>query len=135
MAIQTFSKQIMQLIADGKLSEAVKYMQDLLQHSALFSEMIVQSARYNEVIKSIRMGTLTEEQANAEKNKIRYALLDMLRELEEGSETIPSLNTEIRSFLQQEPINKLQIKDSKNVVTGNIKAGGNVKIGDVHKRH
>lgn len=98
---QQFTDHILQLIAKDQMPEAISAIQQLLKGSPLFNEAILHSARYNDIMKSIRMGVVDAQQANTEKNKIRYALMDMLRELEESMEQNQALKTEVENYLQK----------------------------------
>lgn len=121
--------QLRELIAKNELREAIKRLQELLNGSDLLNELILHSARYNDLMKQIRMGTIISEELNIHKNKIIVALLEMINILEEKGENNESIKKEFENFKHlASPIN---IINSKNVVTGNINVGhGNVHIGD-----
>lgn len=91
----------MQMIASDNLAQAIKALQNLLKGSPAYTEIIMHSARYNAVMKAIRMGTINLEDGGTEKNKIRYAVMDMVRELEEGVETDSKLRSEIEAMLEK----------------------------------
>jgi len=87
-------------------------------------------------MKQIRLGMITYEEANVTKNKIRYAVLDMVREIEENIETNPALQQETDKILHQNE--KYIIQNTSNignnsnnntVVQGIITQNGNITIG------
>lgn len=127
---KTFVNKTMNLVAQNNLKEALKTTQQLLKGSPLFSEVIVHSSRYNDVMKAIRLGTIHPEDANIEKNKLRFALLDILNELSENTQTNPTLATEVETFLQERTAstsNSLSIEGNNNTVIQGV-TGSNVSI-------
>ena len=113
------------LIAGDKLKEAIKKMSDLLKGSPLANELIVQSARYSDVMRQIRLGVIEYENANITKNQIRLALVEMTGLIEEAATSQSALDEEVSTAADL-----IKISNSKNVNTGNISAGDNVIIGD-----
>lgn len=119
--ITKFTAQILQFISEDKLKTAIKEIQILVKGSSLYYEAILQSARYNDVIRSIQQGTIAFDKATLEKNKIRFALLDMIRELEESAENNESLKVEVEDFLQQHSIsNQASIEGNNNTIIQGI---------------
>ena len=121
--------QIGALIAKDKLKQAIEKMQDVLKDSELLSEVIVQSARHNDVMKQIRLGTINLADADITRNKIRFALIQMVNEMEEEAKANENISAEIErvSSLHQQ----INVENSKNVNTGNVNTGGgNFHIGD-----
>ena len=118
--ISGFAEKIIQKIADDKLGDAIKDMQKLLKGSPLYTEVILHSARYNDIMHAIRLGTISSENESVEKNKIKYALTDMLRELEENAETNPNLLKEVEKYLAK--------KDKKGGNSVSIKGDHNINI-------
>lgn len=118
--ISGFVEKIIQKIAKDQLEDAIKDMQHLLKASPLYTEVLLHSARYNEIMHAIRLGTISGEDSNVEKNKIRYALTDMLRELEENAETQANLLEEVEKYLAKKE------KKSRNSVS--IKGDNNINI-------
>jgi len=53
-----FIDHLLQLIARDKLKTAIAELQTLLQGSPAYDEAILQSARYNGLMKDIRTGTI-----------------------------------------------------------------------------
>ena len=106
-------------------------MQQLLKGSPAFDEIILQSSRYNEVMKSIRMGTISHEISSVELRKIDYALIDMLRELEDNYVTNAALQSEINDFWKKEKAakgeNHITVTGDNNTVIQGIK-GKNINI-------
>ena len=120
---QQFIAQIRNLIAQDDLPEALQQLGSLLENSPKLDEAILQSARFQDIHKQIRLGVVSFEDVNLTKNQTRLGLLDLLREIEtQGAKPV------IKKELDQAVI---KIINSKNVVVGsNISARGDVHIGD-----
>lgn len=71
------------MIAHDQLPEAILALQNLLSGSPKLDEAILQSARFEDIRKQIRLGTASFENANLTKNQIRAGLLDLLQTVEE----------------------------------------------------
>lgn len=99
--VKVFTDKIMELIAKDEMASAIEETHTLLKDSPLFDEFILQSARYNDIMKSIRMGTIGFDDASVETNKIRYALIDILRELEEGTGRDKAMHQEVEAYLKK----------------------------------
>ncbi len=119
--IQSLLAQIENLIAKNKLEAAIALLHQLLQDSPSLDEAILQSSRLTEVKKQIRLGLIDYEQANLTKNQIRAGLLELLTEVGD-KRAIPAVKSELERFA-------VRIA-GKNIVKGNISAGGDVRIGD-----
>jgi predicted HTH transcriptional regulator len=126
-SIKSFVETIGDFIGKDELAKAIQLLYALLKDSPQLDEAILQSARYNDVMKQIRLGTVDFEQANITKNQIRYALFDLVREIE-VQEQKPEINTEIEQFLSQQPIIQ-----GKNIITGSIQSEKEIRIGDTDK--
>jgi hypothetical protein len=124
-----FFARIRQLVADDRLDDALRLLRSLLENSPLLDEAIVQSARFQDIRKLIRLGTVGHAEANLTKNQIRAALLDLLREIEENT---GNASTHPDAPALREEVGKaVSIVESKNVVINStITAGGDVHIGD-----
>jgi hypothetical protein len=121
---ETFIDETISLIAQSSLKEALLNIRQLLKGSPLFSEIIIHSSRYNDVMKAIRLGTIDIEDANIEKNKVRFALMDILQELSENTNNNSTLKTEVEKFLKQEissVSNNIHIEGDDNTVIQGIK--------------
>ena len=127
LSIKSFVEIIGDLIGKDELAKAIQLLYALLKDSPQLDEAILQSARYNDVIKQIRLGMVDFEQANITKNQIRYALLDLVREIE-AQEKKQEINTEIELFLSKQPIIQ-----GKNIITGSIQSEKEIRIGDTDK--
>ncbi|AEE54579.1 hypothetical protein [Haliscomenobacter hydrossis] len=121
--IPAFAAAILQLIAKDDLKQAIHDLQLLLQGSPLLDEAIGQSARLTDLMQQIRRGTINVDDANVEKNKLRYALIDLVREVEEQAESNPALKQQVEGVLNAQVAGKR----NQMTVTGN----GNIAIQDV----
>ena len=117
-----FITHIRDLIGKDEFAPAIQQLSALLKDSPHLDEAVQQSARYNNVLKQIRLGLVDFESANIAQNQIRYGVLELLREIEEQEQAQPSIKAEVERYA---------VKIEKNVVKNStITAGGNVTIGD-----
>ena len=68
---------IFDLVAKNRIPEAITVLRESLPPGSRLEEAVLQSSRYTDVMQRIRTGTLTAEQADVEKNKIRMAVLNL----------------------------------------------------------
>jgi hypothetical protein len=126
----TFIAHIRALIAQDDVKTAIQQLSDLLKNSPLLDVAVQQSARYNNVMKEIRLGLVDYEAANITQNQIRFGVLELLREMED-SLGLASSHTDTQAALRSEVERAISIVGSKNVVVDStITAGGDVHIGD-----
>jgi hypothetical protein len=131
-----FFAQIRDLIARDEMDTALQQLRALLDNSPKLDEILLQSARFQGILKQIRLGLVSHAKANLTQNQIRAGLLDLLSEMEEniGRASNPSdvENTSLRAEVER----AISIVNSKNVLNqSNITAGGNVNIGDHREEH
>ena len=119
MNTQHYIHHIQDLIATDKLSEALNQLRSLLENAPQLNDVLLQSGRFHDIIRQIRQGLVSFEEANVTKNQIRFGLLGLLREVEQEQSPIK------RAF--QDAIN---IVESKNVVAGSTINANVVIIGD-----
>ena len=126
---ETFFALIRNLIAHNDLPTALRHLQTLLDNTPQLDEILLQSARFHDIRKQIRLGMVSHAEANLTQNQIRAGLLELLQEIEHNTaETssqpdAPALRTELE--------HAISIVNSKNVVVNStITAGGDVHIGD-----
>ena len=116
------------LIAHDELPTALEKLRTLLENSPKLDEVLLQSGRFHDIRKQIRLGVLSHAEANLTQNQIRAGLLELLREIEES--TAESSSQPDAAMLRAEMEHAISIVNSKNVVTGTITASGDVHIGD-----
>jgi len=129
MNSQLFIRDIRDRIARDELPAALEQLRTLLEHSPKLDEAILQSARFQNIGRQIRLGTVSHAEANLTQNQIRAGLLDLLREIEDsvGATSSRPDTAALRAELER----AISIVQSKNVLVGSsISAGGNVQIGD-----
>ncbi len=129
MTTETTIKKIRTLIAQDELIEALTQLRTFLENSPKLDEAILQSARFEDIRRQIRLGVVNHAEANLTQNQIRAGLLDLLREIEDRiAETSARPDA---PALREEMEHAVSVVNSKNVVIGStITAGGNVYIGD-----
>ena len=119
---------LLQLIARDELKTAIAELQALLQGSPAYDEAILQSARYNGLMKDIRTGTIDPESAEVKKNQLRYALTDMVRELEDQLPEQPKLQQEVEQYLKERPAhNEAHITGDGNINLQGV-SGSSIQI-------
>jgi Effector-associated domain 11 len=80
--MNNISKLVWDAISSDKIEEAISLLKAFIANSPISAEVAIHSAKYSDLAKQIRLGTLSLEQINVEKNKLRLALLDLAEELE-----------------------------------------------------
>ena len=122
MPTKEYFTSIRNLIARDDLVAAIRQLRQLLEHSPSLDEVIHQSGRFHDIRRQIRLGTISNADANLTQNQIRTGLLELLREIEEQDTHNAHIHKEIE--------HSISVLHSKNVVTGSVTAGGDVVIGD-----
>jgi hypothetical protein len=116
MQTPDFLRHLQTSIAYDDLDAVLSQLQQLLANSPQLDAALKQSPRWQAIRQQIQLGVVDHVESSLERGEIRAALLDLLREMGQGS-------------LSK---NSTMISGSKNVVSGsNISTGGNVHIGDV----
>ncbi|NUQ22472.1 MAG: hypothetical protein HUU34_00850 [Saprospiraceae bacterium] len=101
MNINNFSEQIGDLIGKDDLQGAISLLSNLLKNSPKLDQVILQSARFNDIMSQIRMGIVNFEEADLTKNKIRFALLSLVGEIEEASRTSADVKGELDMIFEE----------------------------------
>jgi len=128
MIVEEYCERIGNFIGNDQLDLAIQELHQLLKNSPLLDEAILQSARYNDVIKQIRQGTITSEEASVTKNQIRLGVLNLLSEITIQASQKEPIRSEIKEFQLSD---KSNISHSRNVVNNSsLHAGGHIIIGD-----
>lgn len=89
---QNIITSISNMIAENQLQEAITKLRVLLTDSPILKQVILQSSRYNDLKQQITNGTLSIENTDIGKNKIRLALIEIVGLLEEKGEEDPAIN-------------------------------------------
>jgi Effector-associated domain 11 len=121
MIINKFTDMIGELIAKDDLPQAIDLLHKLLKKSPKLDEVILQSARFSDITRQIRTGAVNFEEANVTKNKIRYAILDLLRDIEENVELNDAVKQEIEELAEEhaEPTYSQEHHGSGDNIIGN----------------
>jgi hypothetical protein len=105
MDTPTFFDQIRALIARDEMDTALQQLRALLDNSPKLDEVLLQSARFQDIRKQIRLGLVSHAEANLTQNQIRAGLVDLLSEMEEniGRASNPSdvENTSLRAEVER----------------------------------
>ncbi|MDX2067172.1 MAG: hypothetical protein SFV55_02040 [Haliscomenobacter sp.] len=97
--ISNFAGEIMKLVGQNELKHALERLQEILQKSPLLNEAVGQSGRLTALMQQIRNGTISYEEAALEENKLRYALIDLVREAEECGASNPAIQQQVEEVL------------------------------------
>lgn len=127
---QHIVQELRELIGSGEVSKAIKQLQSLLKGSPLYDEMILHEASKNDLFKAIRTQTLSPNEIQAEKSRLRLALIQMTNLLEEKMIESPALEAEVKKHLEsRDPAkhNTINIKGDRNIGLQDI-SGSNVTI-------
>jgi DNA polymerase III gamma/tau subunit len=115
-------EQITNLIAQGNLKEAIAQLSELLKHTKHLDEVLQQSARFNDIKKQIRLGIVDFESAELTKNKITFALIELMNEIDEAKTNNKVVEKEIEQY--EEKLNQeINIENA-----GIVAMKGNVNI-------
>jgi len=80
MTISKYNK-LRELMSQNKLDKVITLLMDVASKNFL-NDVIIQSAQYNELKNLVNQERISFEQANLVRNKIRYALLNLIDKLE-----------------------------------------------------
>ena len=144
MSGNDYLHQIGELVGKDELPHAIELLQRLLQNSSKLDEVILHSARLNDLSQQIRKGTIDYDHANITKNQIRLAILQIVAEIEESISTSPYIEHEVSLYTKKwQAEHSLghtgagdNVRGDKTVYSGrdNITAGGNVTIKNIENR-
>ena len=101
MDMKGFSERLGVLISSNQLDQALKEMRQLLNSSPKLKEVIIQSARYNELKEQIRMGTISYDNEQTTKANIMLALLELTNEIKEQTLEDETLSLEVQDTISQ----------------------------------
>lgn len=76
-------QQIRQLIAKGRLDEAISYVMAVAQGSRLVDEVILLSGRWHQLERDRRLGVLSGNEVSLGTNRLAHTLLQFLDEMED----------------------------------------------------
>ena len=122
MSSKKYCDHLRQLIGENELEKVIQELSKLLKNSPKLDEAILQSSRWNDLKKQIRLGQIPYEQSDVSKNQIRAGLLELINSVEEKV---------AEPEIEEEVVQHLQTISGKNIMSNStITAGGNVNIGD-----
>jgi hypothetical protein len=136
MAAAQFFDQIRELIARDELKTALTQLRLLLENSPKLDEVILQSARFSDIRRQIRLGLVSDKEANLTQNQIRTGLLELLREIETQGAT-PTLQKEIEQAITI--VNSAQVQGNNNIIIqgatdSTITVNVNGETQEIHRR-
>lgn len=80
---ELFIKELKEQIAEGDTDEVLEALKNFFEPTIsddYYNEIIMQTGRYNGLMKDVRRGLLTPDQAMVRRNQLNYALLDLMDE-------------------------------------------------------
>ncbi len=80
---EQFIKELKNQIAEGDTDEVLEALKKFFEPTIsddYYNEIIMQTGRYNGLMKDVRRGLLTPDQAMVKRNQLNYALLDLMDE-------------------------------------------------------
>ena len=80
--VQSFLNHIRVLIGESDLKTAFSQLKRFLKDSPKLDEALMHSARFQDVMHHIHLGTIDFDKANVTKNQINQGVLELLREIE-----------------------------------------------------
>lgn len=83
--------QIFNLLGQDKISDAINLLKKIIRDNEDLKILVIQSARYTDIVKKIHLGVVEDTIANIEKNKIRVALTNLAIEIDEQLKDNPNL--------------------------------------------
>lgn len=101
--IKTLLSSLRDLIAKDRLDDALQQLRTLLDNTPQLDEALLQSARWNDIRKQIRLGIVSHEDAMLTKDQIKKGLLDFLREIEEQGEK-PGIREEVEQAILDQKV-------------------------------
>lgn len=87
MKPKEFIIQIRKLVANNEFNEAIQQLSKLLENSPKLDEVMLNSARYEEICQQVRLGIVGTEEASLTKNQIRWGILELLRNIEDNNKS------------------------------------------------
>lgn len=84
--------EIIELIAQGRIDKAIQKMKDIVKDndSSLYGQIILQSSRWEDLKKSEFQGIISLQEASIERNRIVFALLNYVSEIEQYNKNFKS---------------------------------------------
>lgn len=77
------TNKILDLIASDKIEEAAILFEQVMNSSSKLYEVLQQRGRLSDLNRILSLGVLNPDQYLNEKNKIRWSMLELVKELEE----------------------------------------------------
>ncbi len=109
MDIKKFSQTVGDLVGKNELQGAITLLHRFLKDSPKLDDVIMQSSQLSDIMRQIRNGVVSLEDANVTKNKIRMGILSLANEIEEivlndenlKNELVSKNESENKPFIQQ----------------------------------
>jgi predicted HTH transcriptional regulator len=100
MEIRDFIQKLRTQVAQGEAGVVLQQLRELLQDSPKLDEVLLQSARHQDIVRQIRLGVIDTDQARLAQNKIHWSLLELLRDIETQMMILEGPHSEYDDFMQ-----------------------------------
>lgn len=107
MNINQFREELNSLIVKDNLEEAIKLLGTLLKSSPKLDQVLLQRAKFADLMKQIRAGVINFENAEITKNRLRLSILDIASEIEQNILTNAVLDQEFSKEENQQAIRNI----------------------------
>lgn len=114
MDITKFVNTIKEQVAQNRLEQAIEELKNFMQNHDYYNEVIIQSARYNDIESQIRMNTVSKIDADVEKNKIRLAILQIADNIQKH------IIKSALNDLETGSTNSIKIDGNRNIVLQDV---------------
>lgn len=117
-------------IAQDDLEYVLERLREFFQHSPRLHDILLQSARFTDLLRQINHGAIDHEKAQVGKNQIRSGIIHLIDEIERQKEK-PELKTELKQAGKIASRDIQVFHRSKNILTNpKFESGSSVRIGD-----
>ncbi len=103
MKIKDYPNQIRRFVGNDELDEALEKLSDLTLDSIMHDEAILLSSQLKGINRSERLGIGYHQNISVERNRIRLAILDLVREVEKENRIITKFEIQEKSNYRIEP--------------------------------
>lgn len=117
-------QELLNLVSNNKLEEATKKLEEIFKSSHKLFELVQQKGRLKELKDSKNLGIIKDDDFRAERNKVRWAIISIIQEIDDVLETNTEINKEIQEF------NKKNIQITQNHFGSGNNVGGDIINGD-----
>lgn len=116
-----FLSLIREKLTQNELNQVISQLKLLLDNSPKLNDLLIQSARYNDILLQIKQGVINYENTNISKNQVRLSLLELIDKIQLLEE---------KPIIKKEVEQAINVDNSKNLVIDSTITARDVHIGD-----